>query len=164
MMVSSRRACSTDRSMQGIFWPGSFGSRWRTCIRGTSSNRAVRQAIRAAGIRLFFLPPCSPDPKPIEGRSHCCAKQTSGPSSRSKNASRSCSLGSAGRNAATTFRGGVCVNLKQSRSIADRRPKSWAYAQYYSPKRRDYKNNYVLSRGNPTILLIIILLHLLFIK
>jgi transposase len=29
-------------------------------------NRAVRQAIRAAGAKLFFLPPYSPDLNPIE--------------------------------------------------------------------------------------------------
>ena len=33
---------------------------------GSHKGRAVRQAIRAAGARLFFLPPYSPDLNPIE--------------------------------------------------------------------------------------------------
>ena len=33
---------------------------------GSHKSKAVRAAIRAAGARLFFLPPYSPDPDPIE--------------------------------------------------------------------------------------------------
>jgi transposase len=33
---------------------------------GSHKSRAVRQAIRAAGAKLFFLPPYSPDLNPIE--------------------------------------------------------------------------------------------------
>jgi transposase len=33
---------------------------------GSHKSKAVRRAIRAAGTRLFFLPPCSPDLKAIE--------------------------------------------------------------------------------------------------
>lgn len=33
---------------------------------GSHKNRAIRQAIRAAGARLIFLPPYSPDLNPIE--------------------------------------------------------------------------------------------------
>lgn len=33
---------------------------------GSHKNRAIRQAIRAAGARLMFLPPYSPDLNPIE--------------------------------------------------------------------------------------------------
>lgn len=33
---------------------------------GSHKGPAVRQAIRAAGARLLFLPPCSPDLNPIE--------------------------------------------------------------------------------------------------
>ena len=33
---------------------------------GSHKGRAVRRAIRAAGARLFFLPPYSPDLNPIE--------------------------------------------------------------------------------------------------
>ena len=33
---------------------------------GSHNSRAVRAAIRAAGARLFFLPPYSPDLNPIE--------------------------------------------------------------------------------------------------
>lgn len=33
---------------------------------GGHKSQAVRAAIRAAGARLFFLPPCSPDLNPIE--------------------------------------------------------------------------------------------------
>src|SRR5271167_2064837 len=33
---------------------------------GSHKSKAVRQAIRAAGARLFFLPPYSPDLNPIE--------------------------------------------------------------------------------------------------
>jgi transposase len=33
---------------------------------GSHKGRAVRQAIRAAGAKLFFLPPYSPDLNPIE--------------------------------------------------------------------------------------------------
>lgn len=33
---------------------------------GSHKNRAIRRAIRAAGARLLFLPPYSPDLNPIE--------------------------------------------------------------------------------------------------
>ena len=33
---------------------------------GSHKGKAVRAAIRAAGARLLFLPPYSPDPNPIE--------------------------------------------------------------------------------------------------
>jgi len=33
---------------------------------GSHKGRSVRQAIRAAGAKLFFLPPYSPDLNPIE--------------------------------------------------------------------------------------------------
>jgi transposase len=33
---------------------------------GIHKGQAVRKAIRAAGAKLFFLPPCSPDLNPIE--------------------------------------------------------------------------------------------------
>jgi transposase len=33
---------------------------------GSHKRPAIRQAIRSAGARLLFLPPCSPDPNPIE--------------------------------------------------------------------------------------------------
>ncbi len=33
---------------------------------GSHKNRAIRNAIRAAGARPIFLPPYSPDPNPIE--------------------------------------------------------------------------------------------------
>ena len=33
---------------------------------GSHKSQAVRQAIRTAGAPLVFLPPCSPDPNPIE--------------------------------------------------------------------------------------------------
>jgi transposase len=33
---------------------------------GSHKGKAVRKAIRAAGAKLFFLPPCSPDLNPIE--------------------------------------------------------------------------------------------------
>ena len=33
---------------------------------GSRKTDAVRAAIRGAGARLLFLPPCSPDPDPIE--------------------------------------------------------------------------------------------------
>jgi len=33
---------------------------------GSHKSKAVREAIRAAGARLFFLPPYSPDLNPIE--------------------------------------------------------------------------------------------------
>jgi transposase len=33
---------------------------------GSHKRQAIRRAIRAAGAKLFFLPPCSPDLNPIE--------------------------------------------------------------------------------------------------
>lgn len=33
---------------------------------GSHRGRGVRKAIRGAAAKLFFLPPCSPDPNPIE--------------------------------------------------------------------------------------------------
>jgi transposase len=56
-------------------------------------NKAVRQAIRAAGAKLFFLPPYSPDLNPIEQAfsklKTLPVKLTPEPSIRSKNASQS---------------------------------------------------------------------------
>jgi transposase len=46
---------------------------------GSHKSAAVRRAIRAAGAKLFFLPPYSPDLNPIEGSSSDTSVQYSYP-------------------------------------------------------------------------------------
>ena len=72
---STRRASSTDRSTAKSFLayveqvlvpalkPGDIVIIDNL---GSHKGKAVRQAIRAAGAKLFFLPPYSPDLNPIE--------------------------------------------------------------------------------------------------
>jgi hypothetical protein len=51
---------------------------------GSHKGKAIRRAIRAAGAKLFFLPPYSPDLNPTSSSSpnskHCCARPPSAPS------------------------------------------------------------------------------------
>ena len=53
---------------------------------GSHKGKAVRKAIRAAGARLFFLPPYSPDLNPIE--QVCQRRRDSAAAGRSKSAAR----------------------------------------------------------------------------
>ncbi|MEA3004107.1 MAG: hypothetical protein QOH81_2895 [Sphingomonadales bacterium] len=46
---------------------------------GSHKGKAVRQAIRAAGARLLFLPPYSPDLNPIEQMSRCALSHNAQP-------------------------------------------------------------------------------------
>jgi transposase len=81
---------------------------------GSHKAKAVRRAIRAAGARLFFLPPYSPDPRLRGGRlsirlnrssqssKRCCEKPPSEPSKRHGSGSEPCSTPSRRRNAPTT--------------------------------------------------------------
>ena len=48
---------------------------------GSHKGRAVRQAIRAAGAHLLFLPPYSPDLNPKNSK-RCCGKPPNAPSRR----------------------------------------------------------------------------------
>ena len=72
---SRRPSCSTGRSMARASSP--MSSRfWRRHSKpgdivvmdnlGSHKGQAIREAIRAAGARLFFLPQYSPDLNPIE--------------------------------------------------------------------------------------------------
>ena len=51
---------------------------------GSHKGKAIRRAIRAAGVKLFFLPAYSPDLNPIEqvlpSSKRCCATPQSAPS------------------------------------------------------------------------------------
>jgi DDE superfamily endonuclease len=44
-------------------WPKATSPSWTT---SAAKGKAIRRAIRAAGARVFFLPPYSPDVNPIE--------------------------------------------------------------------------------------------------
>ena len=102
MTGSTLPVSSTGRSTAS-FWPTSSSSR-PTLSAATSSSstsrrhkgKAVRRAIRAAGAKLFFLPPYSRDLNPIDGIRQLkllCAKPPSEPSKPPGNASaRSCDL------------------------------------------------------------------------
>ena len=72
---------------------------------GSHKGKAVRQAIRAAGARLLFLPPYSPDLNPIEQvfakLKPCSAKPPSAPSMPSGSASDHSSTASRLTNAPT---------------------------------------------------------------
>jgi transposase len=62
---------------------------------GSHKGKAVRRSIRAAGAKLFFLPPYSPDLNPIEQvfakLKHYCAKPPREPSRPPGSASARCS-------------------------------------------------------------------------
>ena len=73
---------------------------------GSHKGKAVRRAIRAAGAKLFFLPPYSPDLNPIEQvfakLKPCCARPQSAPSKPPGNASAPYSHSSVPQSAPTT--------------------------------------------------------------
>ena len=74
---------------------------------GSHKGQLVRRAIRAAGARLFFLPPYSPDLNPIEQvfaklSKPSCAKPQSAPARPRGSASANSSTPSRHRNAQTT--------------------------------------------------------------
>jgi transposase len=73
---------------------------------GSHKGRAVRQAIRSAGAKLFFLPKYSPDLNPIEqsspSSSSFCARLRREPSTPSPPPSASCSTLTSHPNAPTT--------------------------------------------------------------
>ena len=73
---------------------------------GSHKGKAVRQAIRAAGAKLFFLPPYSPDLNPIEPSSPsskpCSAKLQREQLRQLGGASATCSQPSLRRNAPIT--------------------------------------------------------------
>ena len=73
---------------------------------GSHKSKAVRRAIRAAGAKLFFLPPYSPDLNPIEQvfakLKTLLRKQPSAPSTPSGDTSVICSVPSPRRSAPTT--------------------------------------------------------------
>ena len=73
---------------------------------GSHKSKAVRAAIRAAGARLFFLPPYSPDLNPIEqvlpSSNTSCARPPSGQLRRPGSASALCSTVSYQTNAKPT--------------------------------------------------------------
>ena len=70
---------------------------------GSHKGKAVRSAIRAAGARLFFLPPYSPDLNPssksLPSSNTSCARPLSVPSRRPGSASVPCSIASHQTNA-----------------------------------------------------------------
>src|ERR1700730_8926568 len=72
--ASMPHGCSTGQSMakaSGSMLSVCWSRRWLSDIvvmdnLGSHKGKAIRRAIRAAGARLFFLPPYSPDLNPIE--------------------------------------------------------------------------------------------------
>jgi len=73
---------------------------------GSHKGKAVRRAIRAAGAKLFFLPPYSPDLNPIEQvfakLKSCSVRRQNAPPTLCGGASEPCSLTSHRSNAPTT--------------------------------------------------------------
>lgn len=73
---------------------------------GSHKGSRVRRMLKAVGIKLFFLPPYSPDLNPIErcspSSSGCCARPTNAPSRPLGVASEPCSTASRRANAPTT--------------------------------------------------------------
>ena len=73
---------------------------------GSHKGGSIHRLIRAAGARLFYLPPYSPDLNPIEQGSPksrpCCARPTSEPSRASGTASATSSKPSRQQSALTT--------------------------------------------------------------
>ena len=84
---------------------------------GSHKGRRVRQLLKAAGIKLFFLPPYSPDLNPIEEMfaklKRLLRKDTSEPSRPHGDASETCSITSAQPNAQTTSE---AQDMRQSES------------------------------------------------
>src|SRR6185312_15633475 len=66
LTASTRLVCSTARSTPGVSWPMSPSSSSPLSSHATLSCSTISAAIRAAGPRLVFLPPYSPDLNPIE--------------------------------------------------------------------------------------------------
>jgi hypothetical protein len=83
---------------------------------GSHKGQAVRQLIRAAGAKLFFLPRYSPDLNPIEQSSQsskpCCARPTPAPLKPPGDRSVHSSTASRRRNAPTTSPMLVMLRLK----------------------------------------------------
>ena len=84
---------------------------------GSHKGQAVRQLIRSAGAKLFFLPRYSPDLNPIEqvfaSSRPCCAKPIRAPPKPPGAASAHSSIASNPRNAPTTSSTPVMLRLNR---------------------------------------------------
>ena len=93
---------------------------------GSHKGKAVRRAIRAAGAKLFFLPPYSPtsirSSRSSPSSRPCCARPPSAPSRPPGGASAHCSTTSPPTNAPTTSSTPDTLQLKRSCSRSRSRP------------------------------------------
>jgi len=93
---------------------------------GSHKRPVIRRLIRAAGAKLFFLPPYSPDLNPIEQvfakLKTCCAKPTSEPSRQPGDASALSSTASPQTSAPTILKTPAMLHPNGSRSRRSHSP------------------------------------------